>query len=95
MGELDRSRKTRARRQQQEWGKQNSVHILPPTNKGRQPQIRGWSNAGMRRYRELVHMVRADRENIADKDSFEAGYKANYVKEREVALNFIRAEAQQ
>jgi len=49
----------------------------------------------MRRYRELVHMVRADRENIADKDSFEAGYKANYVKEREVALNFIRAEAQQ
>ena len=40
MGESDRSLKTRARRQQKEWGKQNSVHILPPTNKGRQLQIR-------------------------------------------------------
>ena len=44
----------------------------------------------MRRYRELVHMVRANRENNADKDSFEAGYKAECVKEREVALNSLK-----
>ena len=44
----------------------------------------------MRRYRELVHMVQADRENNADKDSFEAGYKADSVKEREVALNLLK-----
>ena len=34
----------------------------------------------------MVHMVRANRENNADEDSFEAGYKAKCVKEREVAL---------
>ena len=44
----------------------------------------------MRRYRELVHMVQADRENNAAKDSFEAGYKAECVKEREVALNSLK-----
>jgi len=45
---------------------------MAPTNKGRQPK-------------ELVHMVRADRENNA-----EAGYKAECVKEREVALNSLK-----
>jgi hypothetical protein len=44
----------------------------------------------MRRYRELVHIVQANRENNADKDSFEAGCKADCVKEREVALNSLK-----
>ena len=44
----------------------------------------------MRRYRELVHMVRAIRENNADEDNFEASYKADCVKEREVALNSLK-----
>jgi hypothetical protein len=35
-------------------------------------------------------MVRANRENNADKDNFEAGYKTNCVKEREVALNSLQ-----
>ena len=35
-------------------------------------------------------MVRADRENNANKDSFKAGYKAKCVKEREVALNSLK-----
>jgi len=58
--------------------------------KGGSRKFGGWSNAGMRRYRELVHMVRANRENNADKDSFEAGYKAECVKEREVALKEVQ-----
>jgi hypothetical protein len=49
--------------------------------KGGSRKFGGWSNAGMRRYRESVHLVQANRENNADKDSFEAGYKANCVKE--------------
>jgi len=57
------------------------IYSLQQT-KGCSRKFEGWSNARMRRYRELVHMVRADRENNADKDSFEAGYKANCVKER-------------
>jgi hypothetical protein len=35
-------------------------------------------------------MVRADRENNADEDNFEASYKADCVKEREVALNSLK-----
>jgi len=35
-------------------------------------------------------MVRANRENNADKDSFKAGYKANCVKEREVAVKSLK-----
>jgi hypothetical protein len=65
------------------------IYSLQQT-KGCSRKFEGWSNARMRRYRELVHMVRADRENNADKDSFEAGYKANCVKEREVALNSLK-----
>ena len=48
----------------------------------------------MRRYRELVHMVRADREHNADEDSFEAGYKVKCLKERG-SNEFIKVEAQQ
>jgi len=65
------------------------IYYLRQT-KGGSRKFGGWSNAGMRRYRELVHMVRANRENNADKDSFEAGYKAECVKEREVALKSLK-----
>jgi phage head maturation protease len=44
----------------------------------------------MRRYRELVYMVRANWENNADKDNLKAGYKAGCVKERRVAFNSLK-----
>ena len=65
------------------------IYSLQET-KGRSRRFGGWSNAGMRRYRELVHMVRGIRENNADEDNFEASYKADCVKEREVALNSLK-----
>jgi len=68
------------------------IYSLQPT-KGGSRKFGGWSNARIRRYRELVHMVRAERVNNADEDSFEAGYKAECVKEREVALNSLSGSA--
>jgi len=65
------------------------IYSLQET-KGGSRKCWGWSNAGMRRYRELVNMVWADRENNADKDNLKASYKTNCPKEREVALNSLK-----
>ena len=90
MGELERSPKlVHEDNSMSGANKTPFIYSLRQT-KGGSRKFGGWSNAGMRRYRELVHMVRANRENNADEDSFEAGYKAECVKEREVALKEVQ-----
>jgi len=61
--------------------------------KGSSRKFGGWPNDGMRRYKELVLMVRANRENNAEETNFETTYKANCVKAREVALNSLSGSA--
>jgi hypothetical protein len=94
MGELDRSPKTRARRQQQEWANKTPFIYSLRQTKGGSRKFGGWSNDGMRRYRELVHMVRADRETLQTKTALRLVTRPTVSRERG-SIAFIKAEAQQ